>query len=70
MSIMAFVKIGSRVKELRTRKLWTQERLAKEADLSPRQIVRIERDEVEPRFSTIGKIAEALDVEPSTFVDN
>ena len=47
----------------------TQEQLASVAGISPRQLVRIERDEVEPRFSTILKLAEALEVEPSELVD-
>ena len=47
----------------------TQEQLASAAGISPRQLVRIERDEVEPRFSTILKLAEALEVEPSELVD-
>ena len=48
----------------------TQEQLASAAGISSRQLVRIERDEVEPRFSTILKLAEALEVEPSELVDD
>ena len=68
MPIMPSVKIGSSVKEQRTRKLLTQEQLAEAASISPRQLVRIERDEVDPRFSTIRKLAGALGVEPSELI--
>ena len=47
----------------------TQEQLAKVAGISLRQLVRIERNEVEPRFSTILKLGEALSVNPSELVD-
>jgi transcriptional regulator with XRE-family HTH domain len=47
----------------------TQEQLARTAGISSRQLVRIESNKVEPRFSTILKLAGALGVEPSTLVD-
>jgi transcriptional regulator with XRE-family HTH domain len=47
----------------------TQEQLAQAAGISARQLVRIEKDKVEPRFSTILKLAEALKIEPSELVD-
>ena len=47
----------------------TQEQLAKVAGISTRQVVRIEGNEVEPRFSTILKLGEALGVDPSELVD-
>jgi transcriptional regulator with XRE-family HTH domain len=69
MAIMAAVKIGRRVKEERVRKFMTQERLAAAASISSRQLVRIERNQVEPHFSTILKLAEALEVDPSELVE-
>ncbi len=68
MAIMAAVKIGRKVKEERVRKFMTQERLAAAAGISSRQLVRIERNQVEPHFSTILKLAEALEVDPSELV--
>ena len=68
MAIMAAVKIGRRVKEERVRRFMTQERLAAAASISSRQLVRIERNQVEPHFSTILKLAEALEVDPSELV--
>jgi transcriptional regulator with XRE-family HTH domain len=47
----------------------TQEQLAKVAGIPLRQLVRIERNEVEPRFSTILKLGKALSVNPSELVD-
>ena len=47
----------------------TQQQLAKAAGISPRQLVRIEKNEVEPRFSTILKLGKALGVDPSELVD-
>jgi transcriptional regulator with XRE-family HTH domain len=69
MITMAVVKIGQSVRAKRSKRFMTQEQLASAAGISPRQLVRIERDEVEPRFSTILKLAEALEVEPSELVD-
>jgi len=47
----------------------TQEELARAAEISLRQLVRIERNEVEPRFSTIRKLAGAFDIKPSDLLD-
>jgi transcriptional regulator with XRE-family HTH domain len=69
MAIMAAVKIGRRVRSERVKRFTTQERLAAAAGISSRQLVRIERNEVDPRFSTILKLAEALEVEPSELVE-
>jgi DNA-binding XRE family transcriptional regulator len=63
------MKIGRSVKQQRVRAFMTQEQLAKAARISPRQLVRIEKNEVEPRFSTILKLGKALDVDPSELVD-
>jgi transcriptional regulator with XRE-family HTH domain len=62
---MNAVKIGSRLKELRERNLLTQAELGVAAGVSRDQVSRIERDEVDPRFSTIRKLARALGVDPS-----
>ena len=64
MPTMGAVKIGERLRELRERALLTQAELGDAAGVSRDQVSRIERDEVDPRFSTIRKLASALDVEP------
>ena len=69
MSILSIMKIGRSVKQQRVKAFMTQEQLAKVAGISLRQLVRIERNEVEPRFSTILKLSKALSVDPSELVD-
>ena len=69
MSILAVMRIGRSVKQQRVKAFMTQEQLAKVAGISLRQLVRIERNEVEPRFSTILKLGKALGVDPSELVD-
>jgi DNA-binding XRE family transcriptional regulator len=69
MSILSLMRIGRSVKQQRVRAFITQEQLAKAAGISPRQLVRIEGNEVEPRFSTILKLGKALGVDPSELVD-
>jgi transcriptional regulator with XRE-family HTH domain len=69
MSILAVMEIGRSVKRQRVRAFMNQEQLAKATGISPRQLLRIERNEVEPRFSTILKLGKALSVNPSELVD-
>ena len=64
MPTIAGVKIGSNLKRLREDRLMTQTELAEAADISASSLVRIENDQVEPRFSTIRKLAAALEAEP------
>ena len=60
--------IGDRLRDLRKRKLLTQEQLADRSGLGIATIVRVERNQVERRGSTIRKLAEALNVEPEELV--
>ncbi len=69
MTILTTVKIGHSVREQRVKRFMTQEQLARTAGISLRQMVRIEKNEVEPRFSTILKLAAALKAEPSELAD-
>ena len=62
------VFIGERLKRQRTRRALTQEELAKGADLSTATVARIERNEIEPRMSTLRKLALALEVDPAELV--
>jgi transcriptional regulator with XRE-family HTH domain len=62
------VHIGERLKEVRTRRLLTQQELAEKAGVSPSTIVNIERDQAEPHFRTIRKLAKALEVEPTSLL--
>ena len=65
MATITVVTFGERVREERRRRLMTQDMLAATAGISQKQLSKIENDEVDPRLSTIRKIAQALDVEPS-----
>jgi transcriptional regulator with XRE-family HTH domain len=60
--------IGDRLRDLRKRKLLTQEQLADRSGVGIATIVRVERNQVEPRGSTIRKLAEALNVAPEELV--
>jgi transcriptional regulator with XRE-family HTH domain len=56
------VKIGKNLRRVREEKLMTQQEVATAADLNLSTVMRIENDRVEPRFSTIRRLAIALDV--------
>ena len=57
------VKIGINLRRVREENLMTQQELAQAANLNLSTVMRIETDRVEPRFSTIRKLAHALDVD-------
>ena len=59
------VYIGERLKATRTRRLLTQDELAERAGVSQSTIANIERDNAEPQFRTIRKLAKALDIDPT-----
>jgi len=48
----------------------SQRKLAETAGMSQRAIVDLETDRREPRPSTLGKLAEALSVEPSELFED
>lgn len=64
----AVVKIGENLKRLRTRAALTQAELAERAGLTTAAVARVERDEAEPRMTSLRKLAEALGVDPSELV--
>ena len=63
MLTIAGVKIGRNLKRVREDRLMTQAELAEAAEIAVSSLVRIENDQVEPRFSTIRKLSRALDVD-------
>jgi len=63
------VYIGERLKKQRTRRALTQAQLAKRAGVTTATVARIERDEIEPRMTTLGKLAQALEVDPAELVE-
>jgi transcriptional regulator with XRE-family HTH domain len=66
MSEVAYIRRN--LKAARVRRLLTQEELAKKAGVSPSTIVNIERDQTVPHFRKFHKLAEALDVDPTSFL--
>jgi transcriptional regulator with XRE-family HTH domain len=57
------VKIGKNLRRLREDQLLTQAELAESAGIALSSLVRVENDQVDPQFSTIRKLARALDVD-------
>ena len=66
----AVVLIGNTLKRFRTESALTQEELADKAGLTTAAVARIERNEAEPRPSTLRKLAGALEVRPADLVKN
>ncbi len=64
MPTIEVVKIGRNLKWLREDRLLTQAELAERAGIALSSLVRIENDQVDPRFSSIRKLARALNVHP------
>ena len=58
------VKIGGNLRRLREDRRLTQAELAERAGIALSSLVRIENDKVDPRFSSIRKLARALDADP------
>jgi transcriptional regulator with XRE-family HTH domain len=59
------VYVGEKLKQIRTRRLLTQEELAEKAGVSAATVVNVERNNQEPHFRTIRKLAKALDIDPT-----
>ncbi len=62
------VYIGEKLREVRTKRLLTQDELAEKASVSQSTIANIERNNAEPQFRTIRKLANALDIDPTEFL--
>jgi transcriptional regulator with XRE-family HTH domain len=67
-TMQAVVYIGDRLKNLRVRRALTQQELADRAGIGKNTVNRIERNEGEPHMSTLRKLANALDVDPSELI--
>lgn len=65
----ASAAFGQRMRELRASKGVSQDGLAREADVHPTAIGRIERGGREPRLTTILRLAHGLSVEPGALVN-
>ena len=62
-------ELAQRIKELRTRKGYSQEELSEKAGLSLRTVQRIENGETEPRGDSLKRLAMAFDVSPDEIID-
>jgi len=60
--------VGRNVKRLRQAKKLTQEALAHAAEIDTRYVGGIERGQENPSVAVLGRLAEALDVHPSTLL--
>ena len=71
MPTMAAVKIdGAKLKSARERRFLSREELAEKVGSHRDHIGRLERDEIEnPRMTTIRKLAEALEVDPTELIE-
>jgi transcriptional regulator with XRE-family HTH domain len=60
---------GARLKEIRVQQGLSQDDVAREADVHPTAIGRLERGSREPRLTTILRIAHGLGVQPGDLVN-
>lgn len=60
---------GNRMRELRHREGVSQDTLAREADIHPTSIGRLERGGREPKLTTILRLADGLGVEPGELLN-
>jgi transcriptional regulator with XRE-family HTH domain len=58
-------QFGNTLRRLRLKRKLSQEKLAELADLHINSIGRIERAQLDPSLTTIGKLAKALKVKPA-----
>ncbi len=58
-----FFKLGSKIKYLRNKNNISQTDVSLKTGLTTRSISRIETGKIDPKYSTLVKIAEALEVE-------
>ncbi len=61
------IAIGETVTRLRSERGWTQKELAERLGMHPNHVSRMEKDKMQPRRSTLEKLAEVFDVDPSVF---
>ena len=54
--------VGSRIKEIRTKKRITQEQLSEKMEINPKYLSSIERGKENPTLNTLIKLSESLEV--------
>ncbi|MDZ7699905.1 MAG: helix-turn-helix transcriptional regulator [Deltaproteobacteria bacterium] len=55
--------IGARIREIRTRKGFTQEQLSERMEINPKYLSSIERGNENPTLNTLIKLSESLEVD-------
>ncbi len=60
---------SDRLRALRTERGFSQEKLARAADVSTGTVARLEHAGLDPSWSTVVKLAQALGVSPNDFLD-
>ena len=67
--MLVMTEVGDQLKKARRRAMLTQEELAEKSGVGVTTINRIEKGRVEdPHFSTLRKLARALEVDPAELV--
>jgi len=66
---MKNIDLAKKIKELRTRKGFSQDELAETAQINLRTVQRIESGETEPRGDTLKRLANALNVTSDELID-
>jgi transcriptional regulator with XRE-family HTH domain len=66
---MKNIDLAKKIKELRTRKGFSQDELAENAQINLRTVQRIESGETEPRGDTLQRLAAALNVTSDELID-
>lgn len=61
---------GQRLRELRKAKGWTLAQLGERADMMYQDVARLERSDREPVWSTVLRLATALEVTPDAFLSD
>lgn len=65
----ALQQFGENVKQARLDKGWTQEDLAERTDLAVVQVSRIERGKREIRLTTLLRLLDGMELQPSVLLD-
>lgn len=63
------IELGEKIAELRKKKGWTQDELAKKLNIQRSSLTRIELGNVNSTINMLRKIAKALEVKTSALID-
>ncbi len=69
MTSTTIFKIGPGIRVLRAERKWSQERVARAAELSKQTIINVEMNRSNPDLTTLQRLAAAFDLSLSEFLD-